>query len=290
MKKIAEEKEDENWDARTARLFACWCIRNTPLKNGGTVWDLLTDDRSKNAVKIAEQFANGKATKEELAAAGVAARAAAEDAGGAITWDGAGDPGGAVTWAAAEAATEDAARATAEAAAWAAAWAVAKDAVLDIAEVAIYENWDARTARLFACWCIRNTPLKNGGTVWDLLTDDRSKNAVKIAEEFANGKATKEELAAARDAAEAAAEDAGVAITWDGAGDPGGAITWAAAEAAGEDAAGSTARAAAWAAARAAAEDIAEVATRDAVWDAAWDAAEAIQTKELLRILNEVRK
>ena len=104
------------------------------------------------------------------------------------------------------------------------------------------ENWDARTARLFACWCVRNTPLENGGTVWDLLTDERSKNAVAIAEQFANGKVTEEELRAAREAA------------------------WGAA----------------WGAAREAAQGAAR--------EAAQGAARAAQIRELLRILNEVRK
>ena len=124
------------------------------------------------------------------------------------------------------------------------------------------ENWDERTARLFACWCVRNTPLEDGRTVWDLLTDDRSRNAVKIAEQFANGKATKEELAAARPALWDAARPA----------------AWAAAR--------DAARPAAWAAAR----DAAWHAARPALWDAARPAAWAAQTKELLRILNEVRK
>ena len=59
------------------RLFACRCVRETPLADGRNVWDLLTDERSRNAVVVAEKFANGEATIEELAAARVAAGAAA---------------------------------------------------------------------------------------------------------------------------------------------------------------------------------------------------------------------
>jgi hypothetical protein len=52
-------------DDRRARLFACWCVRQ--------VWHLLTDIRSRNAVEVAERYAEGKASKEELVAAEKAA-------------------------------------------------------------------------------------------------------------------------------------------------------------------------------------------------------------------------
>ena len=136
------------------------------------------------------------------------------------------------------------------------------------------ENWNPQTARLFACWCVRNTPLENGGRVWDLLTDNRSKNAVKIADQFANGKATKGELTAAWDAAWDAA--------WGAAAD--------AARGAAMDAARDAAGDAAWDAARGAAGAAAWAAAKDAARDAAWAAAKDAQIKELLRILNEVRK
>ena len=57
---------------------------------------------------------------------------------------------------------------------------------------------DAKTLRLFACRCVRD--------VWPLLTDERSRNAVEVAERFANGEASREELWTARDAALDAAE------------------------------------------------------------------------------------
>ncbi|MBU9391801.1 hypothetical protein KTE71_30370 [Burkholderia multivorans] len=83
-----------------------------------------------------------------------------------------------------------------------------------------------RDLRLFAVWCARQ--------VEHLMEDQRSKDALNVAERFANGDASDEELAAARDAARAAAWDA----AW--------AAAWAAARAAARDAAGD----AAWAAAR----------------------------------------
>ena len=57
------------------------------------------------------------------------------------------------------------------------------------------DTWNDRTARLFAVWCARET-LK-------LIDepDPRSVEACDVVERYANGKATKDELDAARDAA-----------------------------------------------------------------------------------------
>jgi hypothetical protein len=116
-----------------------------------------------------------------------------------------------------------------------------------------------KTCRLFAVWCARQ--------VQHLMTDQRSLDALDVAERHAHGLATDEELAAARDAAGDAARDA----------------EWSARDAAlaARDAAWDAAwdaRVAAWdaRAARAAARDAARdaaLAARDAAWDAAWDAA-----------------
>ena len=65
--------------------------------------------------------------------------------------------------------------------------------------------------RLFAVWCARQ--------VQHMMADQRSVNALDVAERFANGDATEEELNAARDAAGAADWDAASAAAWDAARD-----------------------------------------------------------------------
>lgn len=73
-------------DPKAYRLYACWCVRNTPLSDGRKVWDLLMDDRSKNVVIVSEKYANGEATDEELAAAGAAAWDAWDAWAAAAAW------------------------------------------------------------------------------------------------------------------------------------------------------------------------------------------------------------
>ena len=90
------------------RLFAVFCAKQ--------VEHLLTDERSEEAIRVAEQFANGKATEEELKVAYVAAYSAAYKAAHAAA-------------AAAADAAADAADAAADAAAYAAAYAAADAAV-----------------------------------------------------------------------------------------------------------------------------------------------------------------
>jgi hypothetical protein len=65
--------------------------------------------------------------------------------------------------------------------------------------------------RKLVCRFIRETPLSDGRKVWDLLPDKRSRNAVEVAEAYADGKATDGELQAARSAAYDAAYDAAAA-------------------------------------------------------------------------------
>ena len=119
-----------------------------------------------------------------------------------------------------------------------------------------------REIRLFAVWCARQ--------VQHLLKDQRSIDALDVAERYALGQATEDELDAARDAAWAAARD-----------------TWAAARAAAEAAA----RAAAWAAwaAYGAAADVARAAA-EAAAGGAWGARDEMREKqaaELRRICEE---
>lgn len=95
----AEPQHAKEW-----RLFAVWCARQ--------VQHLMTDPRSIAAIDVAERYANGLASDEELAAA----------------WDAAWDAAWAAPDAArvAQAAAPDAARA-----AWGAAWAAADAAARD---------------------------------------------------------------------------------------------------------------------------------------------------------------
>jgi hypothetical protein len=116
--------------------------------------------------------------------------------------------------------------------------------------VVLRDGWiDDKTLRLFAVWCARE--------VLKLVDnpDPRSIAACDVAERFANGAATQQEMAAARSGAWAAAR----AAAWDATG------AWVAAWAWDATGAWAAARAAAWA------------------WDAAWDA----QLKHLIEMLEE---
>ena len=97
-------------DAKTLRLFAVWCAREA--------LNLIDnpDQRSIEACNVAERYANGEATKKDLAAAWDAAWAAER----ATAWAAASDAACSAAWDAASAAAWDAARAAERAAAWAA--------------------------------------------------------------------------------------------------------------------------------------------------------------------------
>jgi hypothetical protein len=101
------------------RKLACRFVRETPLSDGRKVWDLLTDERSRKAVEVAERYADGKATYEELEAARAAAARTAAVCAAFAADDAAYDAAHAVACAAAY----DAAHAVACAAAYDAAFA-----------------------------------------------------------------------------------------------------------------------------------------------------------------------
>lgn len=52
-------------DDMLLRLYACASVRKTPAATGQTVWDLLSDTRSRNAVDTTERYAKGEANEEE---------------------------------------------------------------------------------------------------------------------------------------------------------------------------------------------------------------------------------
>ncbi len=112
--------EEEAVRDRIARLFACRCVRETPLADGRKVWDLLTDERSRAAVVVAERFATGDATEEGLRAA----RGAAWEAARGAAWEAARG----AAWEAARGAAWEAARGAAWEAARGAAWEAARGA------------------------------------------------------------------------------------------------------------------------------------------------------------------
>ena len=111
--------------------------------------------------------------------------------------------------------------------------------------------------RLFAVWCARQ--------VQHLMKDQRSIDALDVAERYANGEATQDELNAARAAAWDAHDDAWATR----------AAAWSAAEEAAARAATNAARAAA---------NAAMAATRAVAWH---DATRAKQAAELRRICEE---
>ena len=131
--------------------------------------------------------------------------------------------------------------------------------------------------RKLACRFVRETPLTDGRKVWDLLTDERSRKAVEVAELYADGKATYEEL----HAADAAAYDAARAA----------AVAACAADYAAVRASAYATDAAAYAAVRASAyaTDAAAYAAADDAYDAA-DDAKAAQIKMIAELGNPFKK
>jgi hypothetical protein len=105
---------------KVARLMAVKFVRE--------VQYLITDPISLNALDVAERFANGEATEEELAAAQSAAWDAAQSAAWTAAWAAAKLAAPHAAFAAAHHAAEDAAHHAAEDAAQRAAWAAVQSA------------------------------------------------------------------------------------------------------------------------------------------------------------------
>ena len=167
-------------DDRTNRLFACWCVRNTPLPDGRVAWDLLTDERSRKVVEVAERYANGEVTQAELIAAG----AAAWDAAGAAAWNAAWGAAGTAAWAAAW----GAAGAAAWNAAWNAAWGAAGAAAWNAAWNAAWgaAGTAAGAAAGDAAWAAAWNAAWNaawgaaGGAAWDAAWDAQIKHLIEM--------------------------------------------------------------------------------------------------------------
>ena len=96
---------------RNLRLYAVWCARR--------VQHLMTDPKSLKALDVAEAFANGNASLEELRTA----RAAAGD----TAWAAAGDTAWGAAWDTAWGSAQDTAWGAAWDAAWDAAWGAQKE-------------------------------------------------------------------------------------------------------------------------------------------------------------------
>jgi hypothetical protein len=132
---------------RDARLFAVWCARQ--------VQHLMPDQRSINALDVAERYATGEATDDELFAAWSAARDAAWDAANAA----ARAAESAVAWDAAHAA----ANAAVNPAVWYAVSDAARDAALDAA-------WDAANAAARAATRVA-VSFAERAAAWDAVRD-----------------------------------------------------------------------------------------------------------------------
>jgi hypothetical protein len=85
----------EGWNEVNARLFACDCAAHV-LKFFEKEYP--NDKRPGECIEVARRFAHGKATQEELAAAGAAAGDAAWAAARAAAWDTARAAAGAAAW------------------------------------------------------------------------------------------------------------------------------------------------------------------------------------------------
>ena len=141
------------------------------------------------------------------------------------------------------------------------------------------DGWNERNLRLAACEIAKKCLKK----YWKNPDDTRPMDAIIVAKRYANGKATVEELAAARSAADSAAWSAARSAAWSAADS----AAWSAAESAARSAAwsaaDSAARSATWSAADSAARSAADSAAWSAARSAAWSAARSATWKIIIR-------
>ena len=135
---------------RNLRLYAVWCARR--------VQHLMTNPRSLKALDVAESFANGNASLEELRTAWGAAWDGSLDAACSAARDAALDAACAAARAAALDAAWAAARAAALDAAWDAAWDVARDAAWAAARDAARDAEWAAQKEMFIKMCKGQAP------------------------------------------------------------------------------------------------------------------------------------
>jgi hypothetical protein len=129
---VVKNEEDVIWllcrkefmSDKDIRLFAVWCARESfKLQE-------LVDERSINACNVAERFANGEATKDEMYAAQSAAWSVQSTAWSAA-WYAAQSAAWSAAWSAAQSTAWSAARSAAQSAAWSAARSAARSAQID---------------------------------------------------------------------------------------------------------------------------------------------------------------
>ena len=133
-------------DQRALRLLAVRFVRETTLSDGRTVWDLLEDERSREAVIVAERYVNGEASGDRLTEVWTAAREVAAKAGRTV-----GEGAEAIAWAAQAA---KAATGAVWTEVWTAPWAAALGAAWASASAAAWTAAGTRawTAAWTAAW------------------------------------------------------------------------------------------------------------------------------------------
>jgi hypothetical protein len=150
------------------RRYAVWCARQ--------VQHLMTDQRSLDALDVAERHANGEATVEELAAARDAAREAAADASDVAERE--------TAWAAADAAARKTAWAVVDAAdaAWAVVWAAwAAAYAADVAARDGWDVWGAARAAADAARAAASAARDAASAARDAARDARAARAAQVA-------------------------------------------------------------------------------------------------------------